>query len=110
MRKEYSRIPFPLIVKACDGDTEAINQILHYYRGYIAKRSLRLMKDEYGNQSMVVDEVLRGRMETRLIISLFVEVRTSFPYFPIGEVCYSIKAYCLSVCFDRLTSHLFFEN
>ena len=60
MRKEYSRIPFPLIVKACDGDTEAINQILHYYRGYIAKRSLRLMKDEYGNQSMVVDEVLRG--------------------------------------------------
>lgn len=61
MRKEYSRIPFPLIVKACDGDTEAINQILHYYRGYIAKRSLRLMKDEYGNQSMVVDEVLLGK-------------------------------------------------
>ena len=67
MRKEYSRIPFPLIVKACDGDTEAINQILHYYRGYIAKRSLRLMKDEYGNQSMVVDEV---RMETRLITKI----------------------------------------
>ena len=58
MRKEYSRIPFPLIVKACDGDTEAINQILHHYRGYIAKCSLRLMKDEYCNQSMVVDEVL----------------------------------------------------
>ena len=70
MRKEYSRIPVPLIVKACDGDTEAINQILHYYRGYIAKRSLRLMKDEYGNQSMVVDEVLRGRMETRLITKI----------------------------------------
>lgn len=48
MRKEYSRIPFPMIVRACDGDTEAINQILHHYRGYITKRSLRLMKDEYG--------------------------------------------------------------
>lgn len=47
MRKEYSRIPFPMIVRACDGDTEAINQILHHYRGYITKRSLRLMKDEY---------------------------------------------------------------
>ena len=34
MRKEYSRIPFPMIVRACDGDTEAINQILHHYRGY----------------------------------------------------------------------------
>ncbi|HBG3968037.1 TPA: helix-turn-helix domain-containing protein, partial [Clostridioides difficile] len=41
MRKEYSRIPFPMIVRACDGDTEAINQILHHYRGYITKRSLR---------------------------------------------------------------------
>ena len=39
-------------------------------RGYITKRSLRLMKDEYGNQSMVVDEVLRGRMETRLITKI----------------------------------------
>ena len=57
MKTQYPMIPFPLIVKATDGDTEAINQILHHYRGYITKRSLRLMKDEYGNQSMVVDEV-----------------------------------------------------
>ena len=51
-------------------EERAINQILHHYRGYITKRSLRLMKDEYGNQSMVVDEVLRGRMETRLITKI----------------------------------------
>ena len=50
MKTQYPMIPFPLIVKATDGDTEAINQILHHYRGYITKRSLRLMKDEYGNQ------------------------------------------------------------
>lgn len=67
MKTQYPMIPFPLIVKATDGDTEAINQ---NYRGYITKRSLRLMKDEYGNQSMVVDEVLRGRMETRLITKI----------------------------------------
>ncbi len=70
MKTQYPMIPLPLIVKATDGDTEAINQILHHYRGYITKRSLRLMKDEYGNQSMVVDEVLRGRMETRLITKI----------------------------------------
>ena len=35
MKKEYPRVPFPLIVKACDGDTEAINQILKHYRGFI---------------------------------------------------------------------------
>ena len=44
MKTQYPMIPFPLIVKATDGDTEAINQILHHYRGYITKRSLRLMK------------------------------------------------------------------
>ena len=67
MKKNYPLVPFPLIVKAADGNSEAINQIIRHYRGYMTKRSLRLMKDEYGNQSMVVDEVLRGRMEKRLI-------------------------------------------
>ncbi len=70
MKKNYSLVPFPLIVKATDGNAEAINQIIRHYRGYMTKRSLRLMKEEYGNQSMVVDEVLRGRMETRLITKI----------------------------------------
>ena len=63
-------IPFPVIVAATDGDTEAINQIVKHYSGFIAKRSLRSMKDEYGNQHMVVDETLRRRMETRLIAKI----------------------------------------
>lgn len=70
MKKNYPLVPFPLIVKAADGNSEAINQIIRHYRGYMTKRALRLMKDEYGNQSMVVDEVLRGRMETRLITKI----------------------------------------
>lgn len=70
MKKNYPLVPFPLIVKAADDNSEAINQIIRHYRGYMTKRSLRLMKDEYGNQSMVVDEVLRGRMETRLITKI----------------------------------------
>ena len=45
MKTQYPMIPFPLIVKATDGDTEAINQILHHYRGYITKRSLRLISN-----------------------------------------------------------------
>lgn len=62
MKTQYPMIPFPLIVKATDGDTEAINQILHHYRGYITKRSLRLMKDEYGNQNNHIQNFLnQGR-------------------------------------------------
>jgi len=70
MKKNYPLVPFSLIVKATDGNPEAFNLIIRHYRGYMTKRSLRLMKDEYGNQSMVVDEVLRGRMETRLITKI----------------------------------------
>ena len=70
MKTKYPMIPFSLILKATDGDTEAINHIVKHYRGYIAKRSLRPMKDEYGNQQMVVDEMLHGRMQTRLITKI----------------------------------------
>ena len=69
MKTQYPMIPFPLIVKATDGDTEAINQILHHYRGYITKRSLRLMKDEYGNQSLVVDPEQGGLLFHQSILS-----------------------------------------
>ncbi|HFZ5298544.1 TPA: helix-turn-helix domain-containing protein [Staphylococcus aureus] len=64
MKTTYPRVPFPLIVKATDGDVEAISQIVKHYRGYTSKRSLRRMTDEYGNSHMVIDETLRGRMET----------------------------------------------
>jgi len=70
MKTTYPMVPYSVIVAATDGDTEAINQIVNHYRGYIAKRSLRPMKDEYGNQHMVVDETLRSRMETRLITKI----------------------------------------
>jgi len=63
-------VSFPIIVAATDGDIEAVNQIVKHYGGYIAKRSLRPMKDEYGNQHMVVDETLRRRIETRLITKI----------------------------------------
>lgn len=38
--------------------------------GFLIIAIIAVMKDEYGNQSMVVDEVLRGRMETRLITKI----------------------------------------
>ena len=43
---------------------------VRHYSGFIASRSMRPMKDEYGNTHMVVDETLRRRMETRLIAKI----------------------------------------
>ena len=67
MTAKHPMIPFPVIVRATDGDIEAVNQIVRHYSGFIASRS---MKDEYGNTHMVVDETLRRRMETRLIAKI----------------------------------------
>nr|WP_213016893.1 helix-turn-helix domain-containing protein [Desemzia sp. RIT 804] len=63
-------VPFRVIAKAVDGNTEAINQIIEHYRPYLSKRALRLMKDEFGHSHMIVDEVLCGRMETRLLTKI----------------------------------------
>ena len=70
MTAKHPMIPFPVIVRAADGDLEAVNQIVRHYSGFIASRSMRPMKDEYGNTHMVVDETLRRRMETRLIAKI----------------------------------------
>lgn len=78
MTAKHPMIPFPVIVRAADGDIEAVNQIVRHYSGFIASRSMRPMKDEYGNTHMVVDETLRRRMETRLIAKILsFEIRES---------------------------------
>lgn len=51
-------IHFSVIVAATDGDIEAINQIVKHYKGHMSKRSLRPMKDDYGNQQIAVEEAL----------------------------------------------------
>ena len=80
----YSHKLMPLVKRlylACllyTSDIEAVNRIVRHYSGFIASRSMRPMKDEYGNTHMVVDETLRRRMETRLIAKILsFEIRES---------------------------------
>jgi hypothetical protein len=64
---EHKKVPFPVIIAASDGDEEAIQEILDFYDGYISKLSLRPLYDEYGNVYMVVDNELKGKIQTALI-------------------------------------------
>ena len=41
MTAKHPMIPFPVIVRAADGDIEAVNQIVRHYSGFIASRSMR---------------------------------------------------------------------
>ncbi len=60
-------LPYHIIVSAVSGDVEAINTVLKHYEGYIAALSTRKLYDEYGNLHYCVDEILRRRLETKLI-------------------------------------------
>lgn len=63
-------IPFPVIVSAANGDSDAINFVLRHYAGYIAALSMRTLYDKNANPHLCVDEELRRRLETKLITNL----------------------------------------
>ncbi len=66
--KQAELPPFEMIKAAAEGDIVAINSILDHYRGYITSLSVRKMYDEYGQIHYYVDETLRRRLETKLIM------------------------------------------
>ena len=49
---------------------DAINTVLKHYEGYIAALSMRTFYDEGGNPHLCVDDVLRRRLETKLITKI----------------------------------------
>ena len=70
MTKHKELLPFPVIATASNGDVDAINAVLKHYEGYIASLSLRRVYDEDGNGYTIVDEELRRRLETKLIVKI----------------------------------------
>ena len=63
-------LSYPVIVLAAGGDVGAINTVLKHYEGYIAALSMRTFYDEGGNPHLCVDDVLRRRLETKLITKI----------------------------------------
>ena len=63
-------IPYPVIEAAVSGDADAVNQVIRHYSGYIATLCKRTGRDEHGNICTYVDEELRRRLETKLIIAI----------------------------------------
>ena len=63
-------IPFPVIEAAVQGETDAVNEVIRHYSGYIATLCRRTGCDKNGNYCTYVDEELRRRLETKLIIAI----------------------------------------
>ena len=65
-----SLIPYPVIAAAVGGYPEAVNRVIQHYSGYIAALSMRTSYDKNGFPHSLVDEDMRRRLETKLIIAI----------------------------------------
>lgn len=66
-KPRHSLVPYAIIQAASKGDATAIDSVLHHYGGYINRLSSRPVYDKDGRFCMRVDEVMRRRLEIKLI-------------------------------------------
>ena len=63
-------LPYPVITAAVQGDPDAVNRVIGHYSGYIAVLSMRRQWNDDGNLRLDVDEEIRRRLETKLIMAI----------------------------------------
>lgn len=63
-------LPYSVITAAVKGDPDAVNCVIGHYSGYIAALSIRTSYDPQGCPHSQVDDDLRRRLETKLIIAI----------------------------------------
>lgn len=68
--KTSNLLPYHIIMEATAGNIEAINIILKHFEGYIAVLATKQLYDEHGVPHYCVDETLRRRLETKLIMKI----------------------------------------
>ncbi len=68
-------IPVQTILKAINGETEALDAVLRHYSSYIRVLSTRPVKDTYGNEFLCVDESMRDQLEAKLRVSIVTAFR-----------------------------------
>lgn len=66
----HDLLPYAIIQAATEGDADAISAVLQHYEGYIARLSLRPIRNPYGYTKLCIDEAMRRRLEIKLITSI----------------------------------------
>lgn len=66
-KEKIKLLPYEVIQRATQGDSEAMQAILIHYEGYIRSLSTRIMVDDYGTKYSFIDTELQERLKTKLI-------------------------------------------
>lgn len=78
MAGQIGALPVSVILAAVSGDEGSLAAVAAHFRQYIRGLSTRILKDEYGNTYLYVDEDMCLRLEGKLIYS----VMTGFTVLP----------------------------
>ena len=69
-------LPLSVIRSACAGDTDAVEQVLQHYRGYINKLCTGILYDKHGQPHVCIDEYMKRHLEIKLISSIVARAET----------------------------------
>lgn len=64
---ERGLLPYPVIIAATKGDTDAMKIVMRHYASYINHLSVQKLCDENGNTYWGVNEDLRDRLQSKLM-------------------------------------------
>ena len=64
---ERGLLPYPVIIAATKGDTDAMAVVMRRYEGEIADLSMRKLRDERGNTYYGIDADIRDRLRSKLM-------------------------------------------
>ncbi len=59
-------LPLSVIRSAYAGDTDAVEQVLQHYRGYINKLCTGILYDKHGQPHVCIDEYMKRHLEIKL--------------------------------------------
>lgn len=68
--KRDSCIPYSIIRRAVEAEPEAIKEVIRHFHNYITSLATHSLKNESGDVEVVVDPVLRQRLEVTLILAV----------------------------------------
>ena len=69
-------LPLSVIRSAYAGDTDAVEQVLQHYRGYINKLCTGILYDKHGQPHVCIDEYMKRHQEIKLISSIVTRAET----------------------------------
>ena len=67
---ERGLLPYPVIVAATKGESEAMQAVIQHYSSYISSLSMRKLRDERGNTYYGIDEDMRNYLHSKLMQSI----------------------------------------